>query len=122
MSSMDEHGAILSVDLAAVAENYMLAAQAAPAQCGAVVKADAYGLGMAKVAPTLWDAGCKMFFVATLEEGIALRGLLCDAEIHIFNGNLPGTEPAIVEHRLTPVLNSLEAIHRWLSFQKSSGA
>lgn len=120
MSSMDEHGAILSVDLAAIAENYSrLATRAAPAQCAAVVKADAYGLGMARVALTLWDAGCKMFFVATLEEGIELRAILGDAEIHVFNGNLAGTEPAISEHQLIPVLNSLEAIDRWLLFQKS---
>ena len=61
--------AILTIDLDAVAANYRtLCELAAPAECAAVVKADAYGLGMAQIAPTLWRIGCKTFFVATIEE------------------------------------------------------
>ena len=44
--------------------------------CAAVVKANAYGLGAAPVARALAAAGCRMFFVATLDEGIALRQIL----------------------------------------------
>ena len=40
----------------------------------AVVKADAYGLGAAQVVPALAQAGCTCFFVATLDEGVAVRG------------------------------------------------
>ena len=79
-----EHAAlaILTIDLAAIAANYrMLAAKAAPAECAGVVKADAYGLGVAEVAPALWQAGCRTFFVATLAEGVALRGLLAERGI-----------------------------------------
>ena len=54
-----EASAILTIDLNALSENYRtLAEHAGPAECGAVVKADAYGLGMAEVAPALWRAGC----------------------------------------------------------------
>src|SRR5258705_12151424 len=86
--------AILTIDLAAIAANVrLLAAKAAPAECAGVVKADAYGLGAAKVAPALSQAGCRTFFVATLDEGVALRGLLPDAVIYVLAG-LHGADPA----------------------------
>ena len=66
--------AILEIDLAGIVANWRrLAETAAPARCAAVVKANAYGLGAAPVAGALMAAGCRMFFVATLDEGIALR-------------------------------------------------
>jgi alanine racemase len=51
-----EHaGAILTIDLEALAANWRaLAARVEPAACAAVVKADAYGLGVAQCAPALW--------------------------------------------------------------------
>ena len=58
----------------------------APAECAAVVKADAYGLGMAAVAPALARAGCQTFFVATLGEAEELRGLLASATIYVLAG------------------------------------
>ena len=70
-------GAILTIDLTAIAENYrFLQKQAQTAVCAAVVKADAYGLGAQEVAPVLARAGCRQFFVAHLEEGIELRRIL----------------------------------------------
>src|ERR1700723_1187112 len=91
-------GAILEIDLGAVVANWrLLAAKAAPAACAAVVKADGYGLGAAPIARALLASGCRRFFVATLDEGIALRGALRgvplgDApEIAVFNGPLPGS-------------------------------
>jgi len=60
---------VITVDLAQVRLNWLaLARHVAPAECAAVVKADAYGLGAARVVPALLDAGCRSFFVATLEE------------------------------------------------------
>ena len=38
-----------------------------------MVKADGYGLGAGEVAGALWQAGCRSFFVAHLDEGMALR-------------------------------------------------
>ena len=55
-----EESAILTIDLDALVDNYRrLRDLAAPAECAAVVKADAYGLGMAQAASALWRAGCK---------------------------------------------------------------
>ena len=86
---------------------------AAPAECAAVVKADAYGLGMAQAAPALARAGCKTFFVATLGEARALRALLPDATIYVFAGLMPGTAEIYRAHDLRPVLNSADEISEW---------
>ena len=95
--------AILTIDLGALAANYRLLRElAAPAECGAVVKADAYGLGMAQAAPALARAGCNTFFVATLAEATALRALLPRAIIYVFSGLMPGTAEIYRAHELRP--------------------
>ena len=108
-------GAILEIDLAGIVENWQsLVRRAAPARCAAVVKANAYGLGAVSVARALAAADCRMFFVATLDEGIALRrGLGAAHEIAVFNGPLPGTAAEFAAHRLTPVLNDPGQIEEW---------
>lgn len=105
----------LTIDLDAIAENYrMLAVRAEPGQTAAVVKADAYGLGVTYVAPRLWRAGCRFFFVATLDEGLALRSLLPDnAQIAVLGGILQGGEVEFVTAKLIPVLNDPIDIQRW---------
>jgi alanine racemase len=108
-------GAIVEIDLGAIVANWrLLAAKAAPAVCAAVVKADAYGLGAAPVVRTLAAAGCRRFFVATIDEGIALRAALGDRpEIAVFNGPLPGSAAEFVAARLIPVLNEPGQIELW---------
>ena len=98
-----------------------LARSCRAAECAAVVKADAYGLGMALAAPALSRAGCKTFFVATLGEARALRALLPDAAIYVFAGLMPDTAEIYRAHDLRPVLNSAEEIGEWASFCASSG-
>ncbi len=118
-------GAVLTIDLDAIAANYrLLADRLDGAQCAAVVKADAYGLGIDRVAPALAAAGCRVFFVALIEEGIHLRQILNDtgeadlvqAEIHVLGGLMAGTEEAFDASRLVPVLNSLDEIHDWKAY------
>ncbi|HEV7997863.1 MAG TPA: alanine racemase, partial [Stellaceae bacterium] len=81
-------GGVLEIDLAGIVANWrLLSRRAAPADCAAVVKADAYGLGAVPVASALAASGCRRFFVATLDEGLALRGALAsETEIAVFNG------------------------------------
>jgi len=112
--------AILTIDLDALTANYRrLRDLASPAECAAVVKADAYGLGMAEAAPALSRAGCKTFFVATLGEAKALRALLPHAVIYVFAGLMPGTAELYRAHDLRPVLNSAEEIREWASYAAS---
>ena len=58
---------------------------------GAVVKANAYGLGLTQVAKALYDEGARIFFVATAEEGAELRSSLGKTlEIYVFSGHMIG--------------------------------
>lgn len=108
-------GAHLTVDLGAVCDNWrMLKARLHGAECAAVVKADAYGLGAVKVASALYRAGCRHFFVAHLDEAIELRPLLQrDATVYVLHGPLPGAEAEFMHHGLVPVLNSLPQLAAW---------
>jgi alanine racemase len=108
------HGARLTVDLAALVANWRaLAARAPQAECGAVVKADAYGCGLERVAPALAKAGCRTVFVAHLSEGIAARKLLPEAAIYVLNGLPPGAGAAFAGHALRPVLGDREELAEW---------
>jgi alanine racemase len=115
-------GAILTVDLDAIAANWRLLRDAADgAETAAVVKADAYGTGIDKVAPRLWDEGCRHYFVAHLSEGVDLRAVLpAEATIHILNGLLPGGTALYAEHDLVPALGSLDEIDRWIAHCSAS--
>lgn len=108
-------GGVVTIDLDALARNYArLRAGAAPAECGAVVKANAYGLGVEPVARRLHREGCRRFFVATLAEALALREVLSDAAIYVFEGPVEGAVEDLAAARLTPVLNSMEQVELWL--------
>lgn len=93
----------------------MLASITAPGACGAVVKADGYGLGLAKVSRALDAAGCTRFFVATIDEAIALRKALgTGPTIYVLNGMMAGDAAGeFTSHGLTPVLNTPEDIAQW---------
>src|SRR5471032_2070615 len=91
-------GAVLTIDLGAIAANWRGLRDAGrgtgkPVDCAAVLKADAYGTGATIVGPRLASAGCRHFFVAHIDEGVALRGVLAGHPIYVLNGLLPGTEP-----------------------------
>ncbi|MBX4936991.1 MULTISPECIES: alanine racemase [Rhizobium] len=110
----------LTIDLAALARNYAkLSSILAPARAGAVVKADAYGLGAGRVAPALYRAGCRHFFVAQFAEAVRLRPLLAaDAQVFVLNGLQPGNEGPCAEGGIIPVLNSLEQWRSWRATAK----
>ncbi len=112
--------ALLRIDLSAIAENWRaLAARAAPGAVAGVVKANAYGLGAARVAPALHAAGCRHFFVAHLSEGMALRAALgAGPMIAVLNGFAPGADQ---DAALVPVLNSLGDVLAHAAARRSAG-
>jgi alanine racemase len=117
---VEKADSVLYIDLNALKSNYILLRDlAAPAECAACVKADAYGLGVDQVAPALADAGCTTFFVAQAAEGAALRGLLNDVRIFVLHGVWAGNEQVLDQSRLTPVLNSLVQIKAWAAYAQS---
>ncbi len=119
-------GPWVEVDLASLCANFAMIRKLAPhAETGAVVKCDAYGLGMAPVARALFEREkCRTFFVAYPEEGATLRDILKTGEagIYVFNGPTPDTVALFTRARLTPVLNSLEQAALWAETFPSTAA
>lgn len=105
--------AVLTIDGGAVVANWRSLAARHPGQTAAVVKADAYGLGATFIAPALAEAGCRHFFVATVDEAIGLRALLPGRWIAVLNGCPAGAEADMIAQDLQPVLNSLADCERW---------
>lgn len=111
---MNGSAAVLTINLGAIAENWRrLQIQYGSVPCGAVVKANAYGLGVERVGPVLWQAGCRTFFVALTQEALTLRQVLPNADIHVLGGMFTGDIEPYITHRLTPVLNSLHDVQIW---------
>jgi alanine racemase len=104
----------LHIDLDALAANYrMLCEVARPSRVAAVVKANAYGLGVGPVAATLMAAGCDTFFVSSFAEGIELRALQPDARVFVLEG-AGGAVAGCVAARLVPVLNTVVEVREWV--------
>ena len=106
--------AVLEIDLRAVVANWRaLCARHPSGPVAGVVKADGYGLGAREVAAALHRAGCRHFFVAYLNEALAIRDVVPGAMLGVLSGLIHGTEDEYVAHDLTPVLGSFDEIARW---------
>jgi alanine racemase len=115
-------GGILHIDLDALASNWrILRDNAGGAETAAVVKANAYGIGIEKAVPALGKAGCSTFFVAHLSEAIRVRAVAPDATIYVLNGLFAGTCPTYAQFDLRPVLGSFEEIEEWAGFCRAQG-
>lgn len=107
----------LMIDLDAVAANWRALDRLSSSgtQTGAVVKADAYGLGATRVARALAQAGARRFFVAVAEEGAAIRQALGPGpQVCVFSGHMAGDTEMIGDLDLTPMLNSIDQVTRHL--------
>ena len=113
---------IITIDLGAIAGNWIaLAQRVAPAKCGAVVKADAYGLGLARVMPALLRAGCTTFFIATPQEAEAARKLAPKATIYALDGLIDGAAETLARLGVQPVLSSLHEVEVWAALCQKKG-
>lgn len=109
--------ASLTIDLDAIAANWRALDRMSDTgtQTGAVVKADAYGLGAKRVVRALAEAGARRFFVAVSEEGAAVRQALGPGpQINVLSGHMAGDTEMIHDLDLTPMLNSVDQITRHL--------
>ncbi|RUZ79977.1 alanine racemase [Mesorhizobium sp. M7A.F.Ca.US.006.01.1.1] len=108
-------GAILTIDLGAIRENYRrLKARLGDVACAGVLKADGYGVGAGQVGAALLREGCDVFFVALLGEGAALRHSLgVGPAIFVLNGIPPGAEADAVAADVCAVINSPEQLAAW---------
>jgi alanine racemase len=93
----------LIIDLDAIAANWRALNRLCRGKAAAVVKADAYGLGVGAVARALGAAGVRRFFVATAPEGATLRQHTGErADIFVLGGHMPDDTALIRDHRLCP--------------------
>ena len=112
MTPFPAHTATLSISTKAICRNWarLDALSDATCQTGAVIKADAYGLGMEPISLALYEAGCRLFFAARLHEAIALSQAFAQksyegARIIVFDGMIAGQEEAFIAHQLIPTIN-----------------
>src|SRR5438552_2836452 len=113
---------VLTVDLDAIVANWRKLEKAAvPAECAAVIKADAYGCGVDPVARALAAAGCKTFFVATVEEARAARAALPSATIYALDGLFQNCGDAFAKIDCKPVIGDLNELAEWDVFCRRSG-
>lgn len=111
---MSTASGILTIDLSAIQANWRFVCDRLSAPPAAVIKANAYGLGAEPVGKALYDAGCREFFLATLQEALDARSdLPSDACLYVLGGARAGEEREFFRHRLIPVLSSLPAVERW---------
>ncbi|HXA21661.1 MAG TPA: alanine racemase [Acetobacteraceae bacterium] len=115
-------GAILEVDLGAIVANWRLLGRLHPSgPVAGVVKADGYGLGARQVATALYAAGCRHFFVALLDEALAIRDIVPGALLAVLDGLIPCSEAEYLEHGLVPALGSLAEINAWTEAARAAG-
>ncbi len=112
-----ETGGTLTIDLAAIETNWRKLARELPAvECAAVVKANAYGLGLELVTTTLVRCGCKTFFVADIAEARRARSRAPEATIYVLNGYVPNLGDAFIDINARPVINSMTELAEWDAF------
>jgi alanine racemase len=113
---------VLTVDLDAIVANWRkLEKTAVPAECAAVIKADAYGCGAERVARALAGAGCKTFFVATLDEARLARAALPSADIYVLDGFFQNCGDAFAKVNCRPVIGDLNELAEWDVFCRRTG-
>ncbi len=115
-----DHNAFLNINLNAIKDNYKTAKKKVKKNCivAATVKANAYGLGIDKVASALTKAGCRNYFVATTNEAIELRKIDKKVRIFILNGLVAKDIQLISRSNLIPVINNLNQLKKIETFQK----
>lgn len=115
--SMHQYSGVLKVNLSALRRNWRVMRERFSGQdCGAVVKANAYGLGVAPVVQSLYSEGCRQFFVATYDEAIQVKRLIPESvDIFVLQGVCPGMEQRFCDEDLVPVIFSTEMLRRWMA-------
>ncbi len=114
---------LAEINLDAIASNWSFLNQhSGGATAGAVVKADAYGHGMQRVAQCLYDAGCQLFFTASIDEAVQLRAILPDADIAYFDGLYSDDLDLVLTHRIIPSIGDFDQLNLLQSLASMSDA
>ena len=113
------------IDLSAIRANARVAQEMTGARgpsVMAVIKANAYGHGAARVGRALECEDCvSAFGVANLEEGIELKQAGIDRPIYVLGPALPLESPAIVESGFRPAVSTFEEAQAFSNAATSLG-
>ncbi|CDM23274.1 Alanine racemase [Castellaniella defragrans 65Phen] len=102
---------VMEIDLGRLVRNWQAVREHyTGTDLGAVVKCDAYGLGLEPVVATLSAQGCRQYWVLGYDEACRVRALAPDAEVFILSGLRGASAQDCLARRLIPVLNDLEEI------------
>src|SRR5271166_6519154 len=104
------HAPRVTVDLDAIAANWRMLGARHGAPTAAVVKADGYGLGAVPIATRLYAEGCRHFFVAHLNEALALRPAIPSGLLGVLNAVPPESADVCLDHHIAPALGTLAEI------------
>jgi alanine racemase len=117
-----ETGGTLIIDLNAIDENFRTLTRLLPASaCAAVVKANAYGLGLEPVTTKLANTGCRTFFVADLAEARRVRARAPDVAVYVLNGFSREAAAVFAAINVQPVINTLAELAEWDAFVAAAG-
>lgn len=114
--SESEAGAILKINLTAIAFNWERLAKSTNAECAAVLRCNAYGCGIDPIAEALAKSGCRTFFVTNLSEARRVRAAAPNSVIYVLHGLHVGTGPAFAKLNARPVINSSIELAEWDAF------
>lgn len=108
----------LNISLNKIKSNWIALNAASQGKAAAVIKANAYGLGMNKIAKALVEVGCNYFYVANIDEAIELRkeNTSNKISIAIFEGFFEGSELIYFNNNLIPIINNLNQLKRLNDF------
>jgi alanine racemase len=103
--------AVLEIDLGAVSSNYQKIRSHIPSssRIAAMVKANAYGVGVEHIVPILEKKGCDLYIVANLSEAIDVRRFT-QHEILVLSGYCPQHDAVYQQYNLIPIINALKQV------------
>ena len=111
----------LYINLTNICSNWSALNSLSDGSAGAVVKANAYGLGIKEVGTSLAKAGARDFFVAIAEEGAELRRAIGHGpKIYVFSGHMVGDTSLLKNFDLIPLINSADNWHFMQKIQQIS--
>lgn len=122
LNSSATNNTFIEINLKNIIKNYKIISKElnSTTKCSAVVKANAYGLGLIEVSNALAKAGCNDFWVSNLEEAVMLRSNRLKENIYILHGvkNTEFCEVAL-KYNLIPVLNDYYQFDLWKNYARA---
>ena len=120
--NFDNYGTWLEIDLDVIENNYRILSDIAGCMVMPVVKANAYGHGLEKIAARLETAGAEWFGVARIEEAMLLREAGNKAQILVLGFTSPSRVPHAIKENVTLTVYDLDVARQYHQQAKNISA